>query len=143
MSEQLFQIAAKALIRNDQGDIFMLHVPKWGHVVDHWDLPGGRMDPNETFLQTLVRELDEELGVKVKGVPAQMMGMLTNITIPVGDKQYPLVYIIFEVELEKLDDIKLSRETREFEYAWLSPEKAAKAMVHKFDKEFCELIAKL
>jgi mutator protein MutT len=143
MSEQLFQIAAKALIRNDRGDIFMLHVPEWGHVVDHWDLPGGRMDPNETFLQTLVRELDEELGVKVKCAPVQMMGMLTNITIPVGEKQIPLVYIIFEVELEDPGAISLSSETREFEYAWLAPNKASKAMLHKFDKEFCELVAKL
>jgi len=143
MSEQLFQIAAKALIRNDKGEIFMLHVPEWGHVVDHWDLPGGRMDPGETFEQTLVRELDEELGVKIKGVPVQIMGMLTNITILVDGKHTPLVYIIFEVELEDNGAISLSSETREYEFAWLSPKKAAKAMGHKFDNDFCDYVAKL
>jgi 8-oxo-dGTP pyrophosphatase MutT (NUDIX family) len=143
MAEQLFQIAAKALIRNNDGAIFMLHVPPWDNVPDHWDLPGGRMDLGETFIQTLRREIDEELGVKLSGSPRQIMGMLTNILIPVGGDRYPLVYIIFEVEIENPDNIQLSNETREFEFKWLAPKDAAMAMAHKFDKNFCEYISSL
>ena len=143
MSEQIFQIAAKALIRNDKGDICMVHIPKWGHNIAHWDLPGGRMDPGETFTETLQRELVEEIGVSYIGKPKQIMGMLTNITIPVGDKFLPLVFIIYDVKVANVDAIKLSEDTREDEIEWFLPKKAARLMSHKFSPEFCELVSKL
>ena len=143
MAEQIFSIAAKALIRNDQGNIFMVHIPEWGHNPPHWDLPGGRMDPGETFLETLKRELIEEIGVSHIGKPKQIMGMLTNITIPVGDDLLPLVFMIYDVKVADLKQIKLSKDTREDNTGWFSPKQAAKHMSIKFSPEFCELVNKL
>ena len=121
----------------------MLHVPEWRHNRAHWDLPGGRVDPGETFLETLKRELLEELGVPFVGKPKQIMGMLTNITIPVGDDLLPLVFMIYEVKVSDVNKIKLSEDTREDKSGWFSPKEAAKLMSVKFSPEFCELVSKL
>lgn len=143
MAEEIFQIGIKGLIRNDNGDVFMLHISEWGHNPAHWDLPGGRMDPGETFLETLKRELVEEIGIPYVGKPKQIMGMLTNITIPVGDDLLPLVFMIYEVDVANVNEIKLSEDTREDKAGWFSPKEAAELMSIKFSPEFCKLVSKL
>lgn len=143
MAEQIFQIGIKALIRNDDGDIFMIHMPKWRHNPEHWDLPGGRMDPGETFLETLQRELKEEIGATYVGKPKQLMGILTNITIPVGNDLLPLVFMIYSVKVSNVDKIQLSEATREDKVGWFSPKEASTLMSIKFSEEFCNFVRNL
>ena len=57
MTEQLFQIGIKAIIRNDENQILLLKNK------DYWDIPGGRMDQGEDIEAALLRELNEEIGV--------------------------------------------------------------------------------
>jgi ADP-ribose pyrophosphatase YjhB (NUDIX family) len=40
-----------------------------GQPAETWDLPGGRVEPGELLLETLAREVFEETGVVVRGVP--------------------------------------------------------------------------
>ncbi len=47
----LFVHGNVVLLRNDRGE---------------WELPGGRMDPGETPEQTLAREFEEELSIRVE-----------------------------------------------------------------------------
>lgn len=142
MSEQIFQIAAKALIKNKANEILMVHIPAWSGNQAHWDLPGGRMDPGEDLLTTLHRELIEEIGTGYAGLPKQLITFLTNITIPVGDIKVPLLFVVYEVA--KADDhaIKLDPNSAEDAYKWFSPEAAAEEMAFKFPKEFCDLVSK-
>jgi mutator protein MutT len=140
MAEQLFQIGIKGLIRNEKGEILMVYIPEWGHNPPHWDLPGGRMDPGETFLQTLKRELEEEIGVSYAGDPKQLAAVLTSITIPVGDQLLPLVFVIYEVQLPADYQIKLDPNSAEEEYQWFAPAEAAEKMGVKFTADFCDLV---
>ena len=57
MTEQLFQIGIKAIIRNAENQILLLKNK------DYWDIPGGRIDQSEDIETTLLRELNEEIGV--------------------------------------------------------------------------------
>lgn len=53
-----FHVGVKAIVRTD-GRYLILRKEKDG--VSYWDLPGGRIDGSETPLETLERELTEEL----------------------------------------------------------------------------------
>lgn len=143
MAVQTFQVGIKALIRNDKGEILMVHIPEWNGNPAHWDLPGGRIDTGETFEETLNRELLEEIGTSYSGTPKQLMSFLTKITIPVGDIRLPLVFVVYEVELPPASVIKLDPESSEDDYKWFNVNDAADAMNTKFSEEFCNLVRNL
>jgi 8-oxo-dGTP pyrophosphatase MutT (NUDIX family) len=140
MPVQTFQVGIKALIRNDDGQILMVHIPKWSGNPAHWDLPGGRIDVGESFLETLKRELMEEIGVSYVGKPKQIMTFLTKITIPVGSARMPLIFVVYEAKLPKKSVIKLDPKSAEDDFKWFYPNKAADEMVTKFSPEFCNLV---
>jgi len=54
-----------------------------------WALPGGRCDPGETFEQTALRELEEELGLRL--APDQVLGMLDDYPTRSGYAITPVV----------------------------------------------------
>jgi 8-oxo-dGTP pyrophosphatase MutT (NUDIX family) len=143
MAEQLFQIGIKGLIRNMQGKVLLLKVPAWGDNPEHWDMPGGRMEPGEGFVQTLRRELQEEIGVDYAGSPRHLMTVLSTITIPVGDQKIPLVLMAYEVELPYDVEIVLDKDGAEQEFAWLQPSVAAERLQRKYPQEFCDMVATL
>jgi 8-oxo-dGTP diphosphatase len=141
--EQHFQIGVKGLIRNKKGEILMVRIPEWSGNPAHWDLPGGRMDPGESFLQTLKRELQEEIGVPYVGTPTQLVAVLTSITIPVGDTRVPLVFVIYEARIAPDAQIKLDPNSAEEDFQWFPPAAAADNMGMKFSAEFCHLVRSL
>lgn len=62
------RIAARGVCLNAKGEIALTHIlatDKFGHR-DYYELPGGGMRINETVLESAIREMDEELGVKVE-----------------------------------------------------------------------------
>jgi 8-oxo-dGTP diphosphatase len=56
-----------AVIRDDEGRLLLI---KRGHEpgAGLWSLPGGRIEPGETDIEALVREMREETGLTVKVV---------------------------------------------------------------------------
>ena len=54
---------AGCVLVDSQGRIGLLHRNKAGFT--QWELPGGKVEPGETDEATALRELSEELGVKV------------------------------------------------------------------------------
>jgi 8-oxo-dGTP pyrophosphatase MutT (NUDIX family) len=69
----LAYIAQKALIENDKGQILLVQYPSDDHsAAGKWDLPGGRLNENETALEGLTREVFEEIGadIQVEGILA-------------------------------------------------------------------------
>lgn len=55
---------AGCIVKNDEGEILLLHrnTPKR----KQWEIPGGKLDPNEDAMKTAVREVREEAGVEVE-----------------------------------------------------------------------------
>lgn len=50
-----------AIVRNDDGDVLLVRRLDTGD----WELPGGRVDPGESAVDALVREVEEEAGLVV------------------------------------------------------------------------------
>jgi len=61
MPNCFYRISAKALSINDKGEILVC-IEKNGKV----DLPGGGIEPGESPIQALKREVNEEMGVEVQ-----------------------------------------------------------------------------
>jgi 8-oxo-dGTP diphosphatase len=64
-SVPLVLVAACALIDPD-GRILIAQRPEGKSMAGLWEFPGGKVEPGETPEQTVIREMQEELGITIK-----------------------------------------------------------------------------
>ena len=63
MTTKSIDVSAGLIFRS--GQLLITQRYAEAHLGGLWEFPGGKREPNETFEQCLVRELQEELGVTV------------------------------------------------------------------------------
>jgi A/G-specific adenine glycosylase len=54
-----------AVVWNDQGQVLIDKRPQSGLLGGLWEFPGGKVEPNETIPECIVREIQEELGIAI------------------------------------------------------------------------------
>ena len=114
-----FHVGCKGVIRRDS-DVLLLRPNGAG---PEWDLPGGRIEGDESMQQALRRELDEEL----PGIAAVRIGnQLGCARVRDFAGKLGLVLVLFEVEAELPDPIRLSHEHSASE--WIAIPRAAEML---------------
>jgi 8-oxo-dGTP diphosphatase len=61
-----FRVAQKALIKEGQKFLIIKRSPKAEVFPEHWDLPGGKLEHGEDYLEGLKREALEETGLSIE-----------------------------------------------------------------------------
>lgn len=143
--EDSFHLGIKALVRNNAGKILLLQVNPAKLKAErqaYWDLPGGRIQKDETVISTLEREVEEETGLTGLEKPVEVGMVLSNIRIPLGgDNSVGLILDIYSVQAPESAAINLSSE--HVAYDWFAPAEAAAKLRIKYPDAFCDKIAQL
>ena len=66
MADRPAIVVAAGILRDAAGRILIAQRPAGGHVGGFWEFPGGKLHPGESPSEALVRELAEEIGVRVE-----------------------------------------------------------------------------
>ena len=61
-------VVVAAIIQDEQGNFLCAKRGEWKSLPGKWEFPGGKVAPGEDLSQALIREIQEELSVKIKVV---------------------------------------------------------------------------
>jgi 8-oxo-dGTP diphosphatase len=118
MGNVILQVAAKALIVNDDGKVLVLREPakdNMGSQNGRYGLVGGRIDAEESFEAALHREVLEETGLMIEILYPIYVGEWS----PTIKGQKCHIVAIFNVCQAKTTDVVLSTEHDDFK--WINP----------------------
>lgn len=82
---------AGCIVCNEAGEVMVLHRKTNAH--NHWEIPGGKIEPGETAEAAAVRELQEEMGVQVR-----ITRRLGQREFSEGDKTFDYTWFLAEIE---------------------------------------------
>ncbi|WP_410507888.1 NUDIX domain-containing protein [Methanosarcina hadiensis] len=112
--EKPYVISVYALLRNEKGEFLLLRRSENSRTnPGKWDLPGGKVNPDESLKEGIVREVWEETGISI--VPGDIAGEV-NFELP----EKKVIAIVFDGGYI-VADVKLSYE--HMAYTWFSFEK--------------------
>lgn len=99
-------------------EILLLHRQDHKPEGNTWGVPAGKVDPNETIFEAMIREIREETGIKIPFSRIKYLGKL-YVRYPTSD----FVYHSFKARLDRRCEITLQpKEHKDFK--WLSPKDA-------------------
>lgn len=103
--DNFFQVSVKGMHFNSDGELMMI---KEG---DMWELPGGRIQKGEQFIDCLKREVFEETGISCDVLDSQ-----PSIVYPTIDLEgRPRVMVFFKIKMHSFD-ITPSSEAEEIKF---------------------------
>nr|WP_297307857.1 NUDIX domain-containing protein [uncultured Flavobacterium sp.] len=103
---------ASAMILNKKNEILLVRKKD----STYFQLPGGKIKTNETIIETLQRELQEEINLSVKEKNCVFLG--NHQTEAVNEKNTIVIGNLFEVIDTNIDSIKIQNEIEEM--VWLN-----------------------
>ena len=125
----------KAFIINDEGEILIVKRDKEIIYVNKWDVPGGKLDNEETLFEALNREIKEEVGLKLERIICTLSS--SKFKGKLGDDLiiYRNIYLC-----SASGEIELSQEHSE--YKWVTPGNLSNYEFAE-DKDLTEIIKSL
>ena len=120
------RMGAGALFRNAQGEVLLVK-PSYK---DHWEIPGGIVEQNESPRQALIRELFEELSLKFE---SQDFRLICVEYMEAGHEKTEALMFIFEYVglVENLSNALIPIDSREIlEIQFVEPSQVADKVDH-------------
>lgn len=133
----VLQVAAKAVVVNDQGKVLIVREAATGKnntKVGYWGLIGGRLEPGEAFLDALRREVSEEVGLQIEPLRPIYLGEWRPV---IHDVPHQII-AIFMVCRVSSGTVVLSDEHDN--YAWIAP---AECHIYRMMEPDCFVIDEL
>jgi len=96
--------AVAAIIRNNDGEV-LFTVRKHDPAAGKLDLPGGFVDLGETAEKAIVREIYEELNLKINKM--EFIGTFTNTYI-YGEIEYQTLDLVFNCSVESFQELQVA-----------------------------------
>ncbi len=123
------QVGVKVLLQNDKNEYLFIQrtVKMEGETEPHWDIPGGRIDPSEPLMDALRREIDEETGMELSGIPK----LLAAQDIFVQAKDLHVVRLTYEAKGS--GDVVVSDEHQKV--SWWTSEQALAQNIDSYVRE--------
>ncbi len=111
--EKLFILAAGIMI-DPKGRLLIVRKKN----TEKYMLPGGKIEPNETPIEALIRELKEELDVEI---PAALANFITTYEAPAANEPgYQIRSNLFFILLPQMIEVKAATEIAEA--IWITPQ---------------------
>ncbi len=128
------EVVGSAIIEDGEGKILLVKSPKWNYL---WTMPGGHIEPGEGIEEALLREAEEEVGLKLKSMGIISFGEL------IGPRNFHrhAHFIYFDI-LCKTKNKKVKLDNKELtEYVWANPKQALKmGLAESYDKTIKEYL---
>lgn len=142
-AEKLFFVGIKLLIVNEEGKLLLLRADVVRHRIsadEYWDIPGGRVQHGESERETLIREVQEELGDSYTVEHEKYVTtVISNHEIPTDAG--PLAGLALRIwRMDVPNDLVPALSREHLAYEWVNKEIAAELLAHKYPPEFCTLI---
>lgn len=111
------EVVGSAIIENANGKILLVRSPKWKN---KWTMPGGHIEPGEKIEQALLRESEEEVGLKLESEGIISFGELID-----SKDFHRLAHFVYFDILCKTSDTNITLDNIELkECKWVNPEEA-------------------
>ena len=95
-------VGCGVLIENEKGQLLLQKRSDTGE----WCVPGGALEPGETYIQAATRELSEEVGIKVKDL--KLFGLYSGADREIHYPNMDVVYSLSVIFITKAYDGEIS-----------------------------------
>lgn len=137
VEEQLFHVGVKALVHDSNGNLLLLNITRKDGKT-YWDLPGGRVNENESMEGALNRELQEETSLTNLAIQKHLGVFMTDITIPLVNLRH--ARLLFSVYLYAVGELHAITTENNMTAHWVAFDKALNDRIGYFPSDLLNAI---